>query len=155
MCIFRLRFIFGTRRFMFIVSFLSLNWSSKLIIFMDKLTKTLFKTWDNEQLLFIPIHVLNLASFKWMFLVGLSLQLATSTQKSQIILDLWPISFWQGFRMSLDMDKLIVSRSILFSVLPCLGNFPLNLFNIKQYILNNIWILNFMSFSKNIPKQII
>lgn len=31
----------------------------------------------------------------------------------------------------------------------------LNLFNIKQYILNNIWILNFMSFSKNIPKQII
>jgi len=66
MYIFRLRFIFSIGRFLFPVSFLSLNLSFDFLILMDKLTNTLFMTWDNQQVLSVPIHVLTLASFKWM-----------------------------------------------------------------------------------------
>lgn len=111
MYIFRQRFIFSTRIFMFLVYFLRLNWSVEFLIFIEKMINTLFKTWDNEQVLLVPVHVLNLSSFELMLVRGLSSQKATSTQRSKITLYLWPIYFWKYFRMSLNMEKRIVSQS--------------------------------------------
>jgi len=75
-----------------------------------------------------------------MFLGGMSSQQARWTQKSKIILGIWLILFWKGFKMSLYMDKVIIFRSIVMFFFPFSRYFSLNLFNLNFRSIVLLWI---------------